>query len=90
MLTLGVVLTAIVAVFAVYTVLAPLALNYGRFGNGFRLPCPERNETAKVDVNAAGAAISSAYGLQRLHMRKCSLLSPGDVCDEACLKGISA
>lgn len=90
MLTLGVVLTAIVTVFAIYTVLAPLALNYGRFGNGFRLPCPERKVAAQVDVNAAGAAISSAYGLQRLHMRKCSLLAPGDGCNEACLKGVSA
>jgi hypothetical protein len=42
-----------------------------------------------VDVNASGAALASAYGVRRLNLRKCSLLSPGEVCDEACLKGIS-
>ena len=89
MLTLGVVMMVLAMVFVVYTVLAPLALNYGRFGNGFRLACPERNIHAQVDVNASGAALASAYGVRRLNLRKCSLLSPGEVCDEACLKGVS-
>lgn len=88
MLTLSLVLGAILLVFVSYTVLAPLIANYGRFGSGFRLDCPEKNTHATVRVNAPVAAIASAYGARKLAMKSCSLLRPGDVCDEACLRDV--
>ena len=90
MVTLSVVLMAIVLVFAAYTLLAPLVLNYGRFDNGFALHCPERHEGAVVEVNAAGAALSSAYGMRNLRLRRCNLLAPGEVCRQDCMKDIAA
>jgi len=89
MMTLAIVFTAILAVFAAYAVVAPLVLNYGRFGGGLHLTCPERNDGATVQVNAAGAALFSAYGERHLHMRSCNLLKHGEVCDEVCLKSVS-
>lgn len=89
MATLGIVLAAVIVVFAVYTVFAPLALNYGRVGRCLYLTCPEKHNPAAVKVNAASAALFSAYGLRRLRMRKCSLLERGQVCDAACLKAVS-
>lgn len=89
MSTLAMVLGSVLLVFAVYAIVAPFALNYGRFTRPFRLPCPERHLNASVEVKATGAAISSAYG-GRVRLRKCSLLSPGQGCDEACLKGLTA
>lgn len=88
MFTAALVLGSILVVFASYTVLAPLVMNYGRFAGFFRLPCPERHTDARVEVNAAGAAISSAYGGRNLHVAHCSLLDRGAVCDGACLKGM--
>jgi len=89
MVTLGIVLAAVIVVFALYTVFAPLALNYGRFGSGLHLKCPVMHDGATVRVNAVGAALFSAYGLRRLRMRKCNLLERGQVCEAACLKGVA-
>jgi hypothetical protein len=90
MMILSVVLMTVLVVFATYTVLAPLALNLGRFDCGFALHCPERQEGAVVEVRAAGAALSSAYGEPSLKLRRCSLLAPGKACRQECLKGITA
>jgi len=90
MVMLSIVLMAIVMVFAAFTLFAPLALNYGRFHTGFCLHCPERDTGAVVEVNAASAALSSAYGGRNLRLRRCNLLAPGEVCRQACLKGIAA
>jgi hypothetical protein len=90
MMILSVVLMTVLVVFATYTVLAPLVLNFGRFDCGFALHCPDRQEGAVVEVRAAGAAISSAYGEPSLKLRHCSLLGPGEVCQQACLQGIAA
>jgi len=88
--TLILVLGSVLLVFALYSVLAPVALNYSRFTRPFRLPCPERHMNAAVEVKASSAALSSAYGGSRVHMRRCSLLLPGQGCDEACLKDLAA
>jgi hypothetical protein len=88
--TLVLVLASILVVFALYAIVSPLALNYARFASRFRLPCPERHVDASVEVKAAGAALTSAYGGARVHMRRCSLLLPGEGCNEECLKGFAA
>jgi hypothetical protein len=90
MSTLIVVLSSVLLVFALYAIVAPLALNYARFAHRFKLPCPERHVNAAVEVKATGAALTSAYGGSRVHMRRCSLLLPGEGCNEECLKGLAA
>ena len=89
MITISLVFGSILIVFAAYTLLAPLLTNYGQFGNGFQLTCPDRNSRAQVDVNSVTAAIAKAYGVRRVFVRKCSLLKPGDVCDEGCLRNLT-
>lgn len=90
MTTLFAVLGAILLVFATYTVTAPLALNAGRFLGRFHLSCPNRGQAADVTLHATRAALSSAYGIPRLAKRRCSLLGPGETCNEACLRELTA
>jgi hypothetical protein len=90
MVSFMMVFAAILLIFATYTLLAPLALNAGRFLGRFRLTCPNRSEHAEVQVHAARAALSAAYGTPDLGLRHCSLLRPGDTCNEGCLKGLAA
>jgi hypothetical protein len=89
MTTLLIVFASILSVFALYSVLAPLALNIGRFRGGFRLNCPNGGRSADVKLHAGRAALSTAYGDPQLRMRRCSLQRPGEWCDEACLKGVA-
>jgi hypothetical protein len=90
MTTLLLVSASILLVFVLYTVLAPVALNIGRFSGVLRLNCPNREESAEVRIHAGQAALSSAYGMPQFHQRGCSLLGAGENCDEACLKGLQA
>lgn len=90
MTTLLVVYGAIVAVFVAYTLLAPTLLNLPRFFGGFLLKCPERQAYADIRVNPFGAALTSAYGNPRMHVRKCTLLQRGEKCGENCLQGLAA
>lgn len=90
MTTFLIVSASILLVFATYALIAPVALNYGRFGGGFEVKCPSRLQPADVRVAASRAAITSAYGSPSLRLRRCTLLRPGESCDEACLKGLSA
>ena len=86
MTTLWSVLIAIVAVFAAYTLVAPVILNRGRYNKGFRVMCPERKLFARVQANANRAALASAYGAKRLPVHSCDLLKSGESCDGACLR----
>jgi hypothetical protein len=88
--TMVVVLASILLVFALYAIVAPIALNYARFASRFRLPCPERHVDAAVQLKATGAALSSAYGGSHVRMSRCSLLLPGEGCNEECLRGFVA
>jgi hypothetical protein len=88
MATLISVLISIVAVFVAYTIGAPVLMNRGRFQKVFMFLCPERKLAARVEAHAAGAAIASAYGAQRMPVRSCSLLKAKQSCDGACLKAI--
>jgi hypothetical protein len=90
MTTLFIVFGSIVLVFALYTLVAPLALNLSRFMGRIRLACPHRDAEANVKVGATQAALTTAYGMPRLRLRNCSLLRAGESCDEACLKGLPA
>ena len=90
MITLLIVFASILSVFALYSVLAPLALNVGRFRGGFQLTCPNGARPADVQVRAGRAALSTAYGDPQLRLRRCSLQRPGEWCNEACLKGLQA
>ena len=90
--TLLIVSATIVLVFAAYALLAPLAMNFGRFSQPFHVPCPECTVEADVEVKATRAALGAAYGLgnKALQVRRCSLLPKGETCDGACLDRIAA
>lgn len=90
MTTLLVVYGAIAAVFVGYTLFAPTLLNLPRFIGGFLLKCPLRQAYADIRVNPLGAALTSAYGDPQLHVRKCTLLQPGEKCGQECLNKFAA
>lgn len=78
---------AVLAVFAGYTLLAPIVANLGRFWGSTWLMCPEHREYGRVRLNAVGAALTAGYGGPDLAVRRCSLRKPGEACDERCLHG---
>jgi len=81
------IILAVLGVFAAYTLVAPLALNIGRFIGRSWLFCPDRREYAQVRLNAIRGALSSAYGNPHVTVRGCSIRNPGETCDEKCLHG---
>jgi hypothetical protein len=87
MTTIATLTLLVLGVFLIYSVLGPVALNVGRFLKRAWLYCPEHQEYARVGVHPFGAALTAAYGGPTLHVRRCSLLKGGEVCDEKCLAG---
>lgn len=79
----------IFAIFLIYSILAPVALNFNRFAGQRSLPCPHRNVNGIMQFNALGAALGTAYGRPIPQVKKCSLRHPGEECDEACLKDVT-
>lgn len=90
MLTIVSVTAAILVVFVAYAAVAPMAMNLGRFWGKHSLTCPNRDVRAEVEVHPARAALAASYGAADLGLRRCSLLRPGDTCNEGCLRGIAA
>jgi hypothetical protein len=80
------IVVGVLGVFVAYTLVAPLALNVGRFLHRTWLFCPERKEHALVGVHALSSALRSAYGDPKLSVRTCSILKPGETCDANCLE----
>lgn len=87
MSTTATLILIVLGVFLAYSVLAPLALNLGRFIGRSWLFCPEHQEYARVGVHPFAAAFTAGYGAPALSVRRCSLLPPGQACDEQCLNG---
>ena len=85
MSTIVVVSLAIIAVFFVYAVLAPVFFGLPGFIRPFALACPHRGTTGNVRVEGIRAALTNAYGKPSLRVLACSLLGPGQYCDQACL-----
>jgi hypothetical protein len=77
----------VLGVFFAYALLAPIAMNIGRFTGRNWLFCPDREEYAQVRVNPLRAALSTSYGAPDVTVRTCTLLKPGQACDEHCLDG---
>lgn len=70
---------------AVLYVLAPhVAHTFGRFQAGRTVRCPETGTEARVAVNAARAAITSAFGGPSLHVEGCSLWPDRRGCARTC------
>ncbi len=84
--TMLLVTVAVLGVFLSYTVLAPLAMNVARFVGRNWLFCPHRHRYGRVKLNALWAALSAGYGAPLLSVRRCSLLSKGETCDQRCLE----
>jgi hypothetical protein len=87
-MTMTMLLTIVfLGVFVAYAIAAPFVSNIGRFLRRTWLYCPEHEEYARVGVHPMGAAVLAGYGEPPLSVRSCSLLKPGQRCDEGCLDG---
>jgi hypothetical protein len=85
--TLSLILS-VLGIFALYALVAPIALNVGRYVGRNWLFCPEHQEYARVGVRPLGAALGVAYGARSLSVRRCTLLGRGQTCDAQCLSGV--
>jgi hypothetical protein len=86
MTTLAWVFAAILAVFLVYTMLAPTVLGLPAFMRTVNLACPYHPAVGRIRLNGVRAALTGAYGRPSLRVVRCNLLAPGKRCDQACLK----
>ena len=85
MTTLLTVFATVFAVFLGYVLIGPTAVNLPRFLGRFRLACPNCLSYGEVKLKPFGAALTSAYGIPRLQVRECTLLAPGEKCDDGCV-----
>jgi hypothetical protein len=86
MSTIVLVSLAIIAVFFVYTVLAPIFFGLPGFMRPLALACPHKSVAANVRVEGTRAALTNAYGKPSLRVIACSLLAHGETCDQGCVK----
>lgn len=84
--TVLILIAAVLGVFVAYSVLAPVSMNLSRFIRHPRVLCPVHKIYGTLRLNMFGAALSAGYGQPVMHVKDCSLLHPGEKCDEACLK----
>jgi hypothetical protein len=89
MSTIVAVSLAIIAVFFVYTLLAPAFFGLPGFMRPFALACPHKHEVGNVRVEGVRAAWTNAYGKPSLRVMACSLLPQGQTCDEGCVKNFN-
>lgn len=78
---------AILAVFVIYTVLAPVVLNFPRFLGKKAVPCPNLHQEGAIVLKPFGAAFSAGYGTPKLEISDCSLWSKQLLCQSECLEG---
>ncbi len=90
MVTALIVMASIVVVFAGYLLIAPAALNAGRFARARTVNCPEWDLPARVRLGAWVAGLTSAYGTPRLVLKRCNLLDSGEACAQDCMKTLHA
>ena len=62
----GIVITAILALAALYVLLPRVAHVLGRYRDARVLPCPETGAKAELAIDASRAAFTSAFGRPRL------------------------
>lgn len=79
----------ILAIFLAYSVLAPVAMNLGRFAGKRRLLCPNHKAYGVIRFKALRAALGVGYGLPNPRVKKCSLRHRGEECDQACLRNVT-
>lgn len=82
----GFVITAILALAALYVLLPVMSTAFRRFRGRKTLRCPETGRGASVDLSGLSAALTSAIGSPRLCVRNCSLWPERKDCQQACLR----
>jgi hypothetical protein len=80
-----IVVTAILAVTAVYVLLPIVSDTFRRYRVRKILPCPETGEEAEVGIDAPRAALTSTFGPPLLQVRTCSLWPERRDCRQGCL-----
>ena len=80
-----IVVTAILAVTAVYVLLPIVSDTFRRYRVRKILPCPETGEEAEVGIDAPRAALTSAFGPPVLRVENCSLWPEKRDCRQGCL-----
>jgi hypothetical protein len=78
-------LAVIALAFGAWTVLAT-GKPYGGFTHHVRMRCPNTGADARVDLETRSASRGGAYGARLTMVRRCSLLRPGETCNESCVK----
>ena len=76
----------IVAVGGLYVVAPVIAEAYRRFRGPKTVVCPENNKTAEIELDAAGAAVSAAFGEPVLEVTRCSRWPERHYCNHGCLQ----
>lgn len=90
MLTLLYVALGAVVVVGAGLVLRRLIGSYLLFRGRRLIACPENQQPAAVDVDAARAAVTAAFGERRLQLRDCSRWPEMEGCGQECLSQIEA
>jgi hypothetical protein len=80
-------LSALVAIAAIYFVLTPLVRLYQKFRGTRVILCPENAKPAAVQVDAMRAALS-AFGDRDLHLNRCSRWPEKQDCGQECLRQV--
>jgi len=81
-------ITAILALAALYVLLPRVADTFLRYRTSKVLRCPETGGKAEVGIDASRAAFTSAFGEPLLRAKQCSLWPERKGCGQGCLKGI--
>ncbi len=82
----GIVITAILALAALYVLLPRVGHVLGRYRDAQVVPCPETGAKAELVIDASRAAFTSAFGRPRLRAKQCSLWPERKGCAERCLR----
>jgi hypothetical protein len=82
----GIVITAILALAALYVLLPRVGHVLARCRDARVLPCPETGAKAEISIDASRAAFTSAFGRPRLRAKQCSLWPERKGCAESCLR----
>lgn len=86
-MTISLILTVVfLGMFLAYAVGVPLVTQIGAYLHPVSVFCPGRETYARVGVHPLGAALSTGYGMPHLSVRSCTLLKPGEHCNERCLE----
>ncbi len=82
----GLVITAILALAALYVLLPRVTHVLARYRVARVLPCPETGAKAELGIDASRAAFTSAFGRPHLRAKQCSLWPERKGCAEGCLR----